>query len=44
VTALVYVLVPLCGWVLLGERLSAAQGGGIALILAGVILQGDTAP
>jgi drug/metabolite transporter (DMT)-like permease len=44
VTALVYVLVPLCGWVLLGERMSAAQAGGIALILAGVILQHDTAP
>jgi drug/metabolite transporter (DMT)-like permease len=38
-TALVYVLVPLCGWVLLGEEFSARQASGVALILAGVILQ-----
>ena len=38
-TALVYVLVPLCGWLLLDERATAVQVGGIALILAGVVLQ-----
>ena len=42
-TALVYVLVPLCGWLILDEHLSAAQAGGVALILAGVVLQHDTA-
>ena len=43
-TALVYVLVPLAGWVLLGEKFSPWQAAGIGLILAGVILQRDTAP
>ena len=42
VTALVYVFVPLCGWLLLGENFSAGQAAGIALILAGVFLQRDT--
>jgi drug/metabolite transporter (DMT)-like permease len=42
VTALVYVFVPLCGWLLLGEKFSAGQAAGIALILAGVFLQRDT--
>jgi len=41
-TALVYVFVPLCGWLLLGENFSAGQAAGIALILAGVFLQRDT--
>lgn len=43
-TALVYVFVPLAGWVLLGEKFSPWQAAGIGLILAGVILQRDTAP
>ncbi len=38
-TALVYVLVPLCGWVLLGEDFKPRQTVGIALILGGVLLQ-----
>ena len=38
-TALVYVLVPLCGWLLLGEEFTSGRAAGIALILAGVILQ-----
>jgi drug/metabolite transporter (DMT)-like permease len=38
-TALVYVLVPLAGWLLLGEAFSFWQAIGIALILAGVVLQ-----
>ena len=41
-TALVYVLVPLCGWLLLGEDFNAGQAVGIALILAGVMLQRDS--
>lgn len=40
-TALVYVLVPLAGWMLLGEQFSIGQAAGIALILAGVFLQRD---
>ena len=43
VTALVYVFVPICGWLLLGEDFRPGQAAGIALILAGVILQRDTA-
>ena len=43
VTALVYVFVPVCGWLLLGEAVTAGRLAGIALILAGVILQWDTA-
>lgn len=43
-TALVYVFVPLSGWLLLGENFSLWQAAGIALILAGVILQRDTSP
>ncbi len=42
-TALVYVLVPLCGWVFLKEAFNAGQAAGIALILAGIILQRDPA-
>ena len=42
-TALVYVLVPLCGWLLLGEEFTAGRAAGIALIVAGVILQWDSA-
>lgn len=38
-TALVYVFVPLAGWLLLGEDFSLGQTIGIALILAGVVLQ-----
>lgn len=41
-TALVYVLVPLCGWLYLGEDFTPGQAAGIALILAGVLLQRDT--
>lgn len=41
-TALVYVLVPLCGWMLFGEEFTPGRAGGIALIVAGVILQRDT--
>jgi drug/metabolite transporter (DMT)-like permease len=40
-TALVYVLVPLCGWFFLREPFNAGQALGIGLILAGVILQRD---
>ncbi len=40
-TALVYVLVPSCGWLLLGEHVTAGQAAGIALIVAGVIFQRD---
>ena len=40
-TAIVYALVPLAGWVLLGARWSMYQVAGIGLILAGVILQTD---
>jgi len=43
-TALVYVFVPVCGWLLLGENFSAGQAAGIALILAGVILQRGATP
>lgn len=42
-TALVYVLVPLCGWIFLKENFNGGQAIGIALILAGVILQSDRA-
>ncbi len=42
-TALVYVFVPLCGWMLLGETFNPGQAAGIALILAGVVLQRDPA-
>lgn len=38
-TALVYVFVPLAGWLLLAEDFSLWQAIGIALILAGVVLQ-----
>ena len=41
-TALVYVFVPLCGWLLLGEAFSPWQALGIALILAGLFLQRGT--
>ena len=44
VTALVYVLVPLCGWLFLAEDWTPGQAAGIGLILAGVILQRDRAP
>lgn len=40
-TALVYVFVPLAGWLLLNEPFSLGQAAGIALILAGVMLQRD---
>ena len=39
VTALCYVLVPLCGWIFLNEDFGAWQALGIGLILAGVLLQ-----
>ena len=42
-TALVYVLVPLVGWLYLDENFTPWQGAGIALVLAGVILQRDSA-
>ena len=42
-TALVYVLVPLCGWLLLGEEFTAGRAAGVALIVAGVIVQRDVA-
>ena len=42
-TALVYALVPLCGWILLGEDFKPRQTIGIALILGGVLLQRDIA-
>lgn len=42
-TALVYVLVPLCGWLFFGEELTAGRTTGIALIVAGVFLQRDAA-
>jgi multidrug transporter EmrE-like cation transporter len=38
-TALVYVLVPLAGWLYLGEDVMLGQAVGIALIIAGVLLQ-----
>ena len=38
-TALVYVFVPLAGWLLLKEDFSLWQAVGIALILAGVVVQ-----
>ena len=38
-TALVYILVPLCGWLFLKENFSSAQALGIGLILAGILLQ-----
>jgi len=41
VTALTYVLVPICGWLLLGEEITAGRAVGIALIVAGVIVQRD---
>lgn len=43
VTALVYVFVPLCGWLLLGEDFASGQAVGIVLIIAGVMLQRDAA-
>lgn len=42
-TALVYVFVPLAGWSYLGEDFSLRQAAGIALIIAGVLLQQDAA-
>ena len=42
-TALVYVLVPMCGWLILKEDFTGGQTLGIALILAGVVLQRDPA-
>lgn len=42
-TAIVYVLVPLFGWLLLNEQISPGQFAGIALIIAGVMLQQDAA-
>jgi drug/metabolite transporter (DMT)-like permease len=42
-TALVYVLVPLCGWVFLSETFTVGQALGIGLILAGVLLQRESA-
>ncbi len=41
VTALTYILVPLSGWLWLDERFSLAQGIGVTLIVAGVLLQRD---
>ncbi|MEO8203471.1 MAG: EamA family transporter [Betaproteobacteria bacterium] len=41
-TALVYVLVPLCGWVFLKEDFNWGQAAGIGLILVGVILQRES--
>ena len=41
-TALVYALVPLAGWLYLGEEFSPGQAAGISLIIAGVLLQRDT--
>lgn len=38
-TALVYVFVPLAGWLLLKEEFNPGQAIGIALVLAGVVLQ-----
>jgi len=38
-TALVYVFVPLAGWLLLNEEFNPGQAIGIALVLAGVVLQ-----
>jgi multidrug transporter EmrE-like cation transporter len=43
VTALVYVLVPLAGWLYLGEDFTLGQAAGIALIIAGVMVQRDNA-
>ena len=40
-TALVYVLVPLAGWLYLGEDFTLGQAAGIALIIAGVMVQRD---
>lgn len=42
-TALVYVLVPLSGWLYLGEDFTLGQAAGIALIIAGVLVQQDKA-
>jgi drug/metabolite transporter (DMT)-like permease len=42
-TAVVYALVPFCGWLLFDEHLSLGQVAGIALIIAGVFLQRDGA-
>ena len=42
-TALVYVLVPACGWAFLHESFSIQQALGIALIVAGVIFQREGA-
>jgi len=40
-TALVYVLVPAAGWLLLGEEFTASRALGILLIVAGVLVQRD---
>lgn len=42
-TALVYVLVPVAGWLYLGEDFTLGQAAGIALIIAGVMVQRDNA-
>jgi multidrug transporter EmrE-like cation transporter len=41
-TALVYALVPLAGWLYLGEDFTPGQAIGISLIMAGVLLQQDS--
>jgi drug/metabolite transporter (DMT)-like permease len=41
-TALTYVLVPLAGWLYLGEDFKLGQAIGILLIVAGVLLQQDS--
>jgi drug/metabolite transporter (DMT)-like permease len=40
-TGLAYVTVPLLAWAVLGERISLVQAGGIATIIAGVLLLGS---
>jgi drug/metabolite transporter (DMT)-like permease len=44
VTAIGYVVVPLLGWSLLGEHVSALRWAGIALICVGVALVSGTPP
>ncbi|WNJ91121.1 EamA family transporter [Bosea sp. 685] len=40
-TGLAYVTVPLLAWAVLGERINLVQAGGIATIIAGVLLLGS---
>ncbi|MBN9451531.1 MAG: EamA family transporter [Bosea sp.] len=39
-TGLVYITVPLLAWIVFGERVDPIRAGGIALIIAGVVLLG----